>query len=456
MEGYSLLNMHSKQTILILEDNDDRIAGFEAAVARLGGGFDLKIWRDAPSMIAECEPFFPITALISLDHDLNPQPGATTDPGTGLDVAKFLAAGRPVCPLIIHTTNADRAHSMHNELRFADWTAERVGPTGMDWIEKLWLPKAREFLSAFPNTWPGRLPPNHEERMRRAMLSLDGLSIGDGFGECFFTSPPIIERRLELQDPPPPPWIVTDDTMMALSIVRCLKRYGHIEQDALAAAFASEYARDSRRGYGGMAHGILQAIGEGVSWQRAAGRVFDGQGSCGNGGAMRAAPIGAYFADDVSRVVAEAKASAAVTHAHPDGQTGAIAVALAAAWMVREQPKNIKASHALIDFVLEQLPQTDTFYRLKKALEVPLEHSPRHAAVLLGNGSGVIASDTVPFCLWCAARHPTDFQAALWATVSGLGDRDTTCAIVGGIIAMSAGREAIPPEWLKAREPIDI
>ena len=171
---------------------------------------------------------------------------------------------------------------------------------------------------------------------------------------------------------------------------------------------------------------------------------------------MRAAPIGAYFADDVSRVVAEAKASAAVTHAHPDGQTGAIAVALAAAWMVREQPKNIKASHALIDFVLEQLPQTDTFYRLKKALEVPLEHSPRHAAVLLGNGSGVIASDTVPFCLWCAARHPTDFQAALWATVSGLGDRDTTCAIVGGIIAMSAGREAIPPEWLKAREPIDI
>jgi len=43
MEGYSLLNMDTKQTILILEDNDDRIAGFEAAVARLGGGFDLKL-----------------------------------------------------------------------------------------------------------------------------------------------------------------------------------------------------------------------------------------------------------------------------------------------------------------------------------------------------------------------------------------------------------------------------
>ncbi|MGC3961054.1 MAG: hypothetical protein QM813_24915 [Verrucomicrobiota bacterium] len=41
-------------------------------------------------MIAECEPFFPTTVLISLDHDLNPMPGATVDPGTGVDVAQFL------------------------------------------------------------------------------------------------------------------------------------------------------------------------------------------------------------------------------------------------------------------------------------------------------------------------------------------------------------------------------
>ena len=76
------------KTILILEDNDERIAAFQKTVAALGGGFELKIWRDAPSMIAECEAFFPTAALIWLDHDLNPQPGATADPGTGLDVAQ--------------------------------------------------------------------------------------------------------------------------------------------------------------------------------------------------------------------------------------------------------------------------------------------------------------------------------------------------------------------------------
>ena len=34
----------------------------------------------------------------------------------------------------------------------------------------------------------------------------------------------------------------------------------------------------------------------------------------------------------------------------------------------------------------------------------------------------------------------------------GLGDVDTTCAIVGGIVALSA--EEIPTLWLKHREPL--
>jgi ADP-ribosylglycohydrolase len=299
-------------------------------------------------------------------------------------------------------------------------------------------------------------PSDHSERMERALLSLDGVSIGDGFGENFFTSPDTIERRLELRDPPPAPWRVTDDTMMALSIVRCLKQHGRIDRDALADAFASEYERDPRRGYGGTAHQILRAIGAGVSWKTAAGEAFNGEGSCGNGGAMRATPIGAYFADDYHRVIREAEASAEVTHAHPDGKAGAITVALAAAWMVRERQNLSEPSHAVIEFVLEHIPHTETYYALKKALEVPLNLSARSAALFLGNGSGIIASDTVPFCLWCTARHSFSYTDALWNTVSGLGDRDTTCAIVGGIVALSAGRTAIPPDWLKAREHIQI
>jgi ADP-ribosylglycohydrolase len=300
------------------------------------------------------------------------------------------------------------------------------------------------------------LPSDHAERMQRALLSLDGLSVGDSFGECFFGDASVAERRIEQRDPPPASWSFTDDTVMALSIVRCLDRCGQIESDALAAAFAREYMNDPRRGYGGTAHGILLAIHSGTPWAEAAGRVFNGEGSCGNGGAMRSAPIGAYFADDLNRVVSQAKASAQVTHAHADGQTGAIAVALAAAWMVREGEHAKHRGIELVEFVLEHIPRTDTYYRLKRALELPLRLSPITAASRLGNGLGVVASDTVPFCLWCAARHPDDYQEALWSTVSVYGDVDTTCAIVGGIVALSAGRGSIPPAWLNARESFNV
>jgi hypothetical protein len=43
------------KTILLLEDNDERIAGFKSAVHELGEDWQVRIWHDAPTMIAECE-----------------------------------------------------------------------------------------------------------------------------------------------------------------------------------------------------------------------------------------------------------------------------------------------------------------------------------------------------------------------------------------------------------------
>ena len=38
--------------------------------------------------------------------------------------------------------------------------------------------------------------------------------------------------------------------------------------------------------------------------------------------------------------------------------------------------------------------------------------------------------------------------------MSALGDRDTTCAIVGGIVACRVGIEGIPASMRAAREPL--
>lgn len=140
----------SDKLILILEDNEDRIKNFQKAVKSLDKIFSVKIWFDAPTMIRELPPILNQACLISLDHDLNPQPNATADPGTGLEVAEFLARKKIICPVIIHSTNYEKAWSMHNELRFGGWPVERVGPIGEDWIEKLWLPKVKTLLN-LPN-----------------------------------------------------------------------------------------------------------------------------------------------------------------------------------------------------------------------------------------------------------------------------------------------------------------
>jgi ADP-ribosylglycohydrolase len=88
------------------------------------------------------------------------------------------------------------------------------------------------------------------------------------------------------------------------------------------------------------------------------------------------------------------------------------------------------------------------------ARALPPDATAQQAAEALGNGSLVSAQDTVPFVLWCAAHQIDSYEDALWATASGLGDIDTNCAMVGGIVACYTGPEDIPEEWLRCREPL--
>ncbi|MFO0612930.1 MAG: ADP-ribosylglycohydrolase family protein [Polyangiaceae bacterium] len=285
------------------------------------------------------------------------------------------------------------------------------------------------------------------ERARRALL---GLSVGDAFGERFFTNPHVALAMLERRALPAPPWGYTDDTVMAMSIVDTLEDAGTIDRDRLADLFAARYRLDPGRGYGGTAHGILERIGSGEPWREVSPSVFGGTGSMGNGGAMRAAPIGAYFADDPDRIVDEARRSAEVTHAHPEGQAGAIAVALAAAWVA----SGGAAPEELFDVVLAGTPDGPTRAGVERASRLALDADVRTAVSALGNGTRVISEDTVPLCIWSVARHLGRFEEALWTTASGFGDRDTTCAIVGGIVCLGPGA-LVPEEWIEAREPLD-
>ena len=201
----------------------------------------------------------------------------------------------------------------------------------------------------------------------------------------------------------------------------------------------------------------LDEINRGGDWRRGAESAFGGQGSMGNGGAMRVAPLGAYFAGDLSEVVEQAKASSLVTHTHPEGVAGTVAVAIAAAmaWELRGADPSIRATR-LFEAVLQCTPESRVRRGLLIASQTPVTVPVEAAAKALGNGSLVTAPDTVPFAVWCAANHLGDYVHAIAETISGDGDCDTNAAIVGGIVALSVGRDGIPAEWRKEKEPLPL
>jgi ADP-ribosylglycohydrolase len=294
-----------------------------------------------------------------------------------------------------------------------------------------------------------------EDRLSAVKRSLLGMSVGDGLGRDIYHYPNLIEK----QQVPPAPWRFTDDTRMALAIARVLASEGHIDQDRLAAEFARDFEEQPERGYGAVAYFILHRIASGMPWREASTMVYGGQGSLGNGAAMRAAPVGAYFFDDPERVRDEARLSAEITHAHPEGQAGAIAVALASmiatqlALGLREE----QTPAEMLNEIIEMTPNGPTCNGLSLAVEL-LGIPPREAGRQLGTGVQIIAEKTVLLALWCAMSHLKSFEDAIWTLMNALegpeSDSDTLAAIVGGIVAIPVF-DTIPRLWLDSAESIE-
>ncbi|AGL19592.1 ADP-ribosylglycohydrolase family protein [Actinoplanes sp. N902-109] len=277
-------------------------------------------------------------------------------------------------------------------------------------------------------------------RAALAADSLAGLSVGDALGAQFF----IPGQSLDV--PPDPPWPWTDDTEEACCIVATLGA-GDFDRDRFAALLGRHF--DPYRGYGPGAVVMLRQLRGGTPWPIAAAAAFEGQGSAGNGAAMRAAPLGAWHADSPAHAAEQGARAAEVTHAHPEGIAGGVAVtvaaAVAAAARLDGQPVD------LLGAVLAHTPQSVVRDGLRAATRIATAEEAAHE---LGNGTRSTAVDSVPFALWVATHHLGDYPAAVQACIAAGGDMDTTAAMAGGIVAAYTGIDGIPKEWLAAREPL--
>jgi CheY-like chemotaxis protein len=147
--------------IVVLEDNADRRVAMQRCLEDRFSQFDVVFFDGVREMIAYLDAHLHDAIVICLDHDLELKQGPggrSVDPGTGREVADYLAGKAAVCPVVIHTTNSTAAVGMEMALREARWDVWRVMPCGdLEWIPTQWFRTVRRAIVG-PTRKSERLP----------------------------------------------------------------------------------------------------------------------------------------------------------------------------------------------------------------------------------------------------------------------------------------------------------
>lgn len=248
-----------------------------------------------------------------------------------------------------------------------------------------------------------------------------------------------------------PPGSYTDDTEMTLGVAESLLEVGGFNGAHMALKLYSNL--DLRRGYG-LDPVVLGWIASGEPWEEASKKLFGGEGSYGNGGAIRVAPIGLLYHDEPERLMRSAAASARITHAHPLGVEGAVIQAYAVALALKAAPP-LEAEKFLKD--LQPAVQSQLFkdkIRTVRGLLASGKPAPRRE-VFRRLGCGVQAFNSVPAALYAFLSHPESFEEALVYAVNLGGDSDSIGSMTGALAGAYHGFKAIPKRWTSRLEGLD-
>ncbi len=284
--------------------------------------------------------------------------------------------------------------------------------------------------------------PDLHARIRGCLL---GLALGDAVGapyegatSSFVTSryPTPESLFLRAEDGP---IHYTDDTQMMIGVCEALIADGEIQAATLCQRFAQNYI--PARGYGRGARRILEAMEDGKDYAALAEEVFPG-GSFGNGAAMRVAPVGLLFRDDLQRVAQEAAAQSRLTHLHLLGIEGAQLIACSVAIASRSDAINKqKFLEELRPYCL--LPEFSQ--KLLQAATIPQNR-------LHELGNAITAHESVVTAIACFLTFPESFVDAVGTAIHLGGDTDTLAAMTGAISGAYLGEAALPKSVLQALE----
>jgi len=264
-----------------------------------------------------------------------------------------------------------------------------------------------------------------------------GLAVGDALGGRFEAraAEHLRERfptHQALFDYPTDELWYTDDTQMTIGVAEALIAAGEIVESELCKAFAANYVPS--RGYGWGTRAVLSAMEDGEDYRAVAREYFPG-GSLGNGAAMRVAPVGLLFGDDLSRVAEQARLSALPTHVHPLGIDGARVIALAVAILSRTDQFD---RDMLLDPVIEQCETAEFREQLGRVRSVS------SVADLAEMGNCIEALRSVPTAVAAFSLAPDSYEQAVGNVILLGGDTDTLAAMTGSLSGAYLGGSGLP------------
>jgi len=275
--------------------------------------------------------------------------------------------------------------------------------------------------------------------------SLIGTAVGDAVGAGFegwrTVDPEAVETVANSRDV----LIYTDDTHMMIGIADSLAENQGFDGEHMAHTFMRNYEREPWRGYGPGPPRIFRLMRDGEAWDRVAERLYAG-GSYGNGSAMRIAPVGVLYHNDLARLKEVAYKSSQITHSHELGKEGAALQACAVALAVNLEPTSILAPKEFLAR-LDEFIHHEVYKQKLAKVEVLLNELDR-ARVVAELGNGIEAFNSVPTAIYSFLSHSRSFQEAILFAVSLGGDTDTIGAMTGAISGAYLGVGSVPGEWL--------
>jgi ADP-ribosylglycohydrolase len=254
-------------------------------------------------------------------------------------------------------------------------------------------------------------------------------AIGDSMGRPFEGQPGPLDYRDHA------PWAISDDTQLTLATCESIIEIGCVDPEHVAARLVAWFREGRCTGIGASTLKALRDLDAGAHWALAGAR---GEYSCGNGAAMRIAPLAFHldpedFGDhQVLRDVCR------ITHHHEEAYVGALSIIAAIRCPSHED---------LLSSVHAKLPDSRVRDRIAEIIDLSETQEVSDVARRFGASGYVVES--VPLALFAAQSIAgLSLEEHLRITIEAGGDTDTIASITGQIVGSRIGVSRIPVDLL--------